>query len=331
MRKALRSALGTPPNSTNLDTTFEPHLRGAILVAAVFDAYFSIYVKRSRDLLRFAGIGAANQTSVDLHPDLASRLCDEATKTANHMLNICIRALDYCPPVDIHFGEFLRAIITADSDLVPEDPWGYRASIIEAFRLRGIVPEDVFSYSEEALRWSSPDDPQKDPPPCSDLQFDVMRERANDPEAKKLNSVRIKHNFRVLGAYAKKNFCALGLADPKSKKERLPIWPASFHPIHRVAPDGKLVIDFVVQYLQHRKVPIDPSDSKSSSMIFRGGSTVIFNHRGEVRYAVHKSVASAWRLADQRDYRSQQAGQSAVALYDEKAATTNFSAVHRGF
>jgi len=41
-RKALRSALGTRPDPHVLDTTFEPHERGAILVAAVFDAFFTV-------------------------------------------------------------------------------------------------------------------------------------------------------------------------------------------------------------------------------------------------------------------------------------------------
>jgi hypothetical protein len=40
------------------------------------------------------------------------RLANEAAKAARHVLNMCIRALDYCPPVDITFGEYLRGIIT---------------------------------------------------------------------------------------------------------------------------------------------------------------------------------------------------------------------------
>ena len=49
-----------------------------------------------------------------MHPDLVNRLAETATKTATHFLNICIRSLDYCPPVDILFGDFLRAMVTAD-------------------------------------------------------------------------------------------------------------------------------------------------------------------------------------------------------------------------
>ena len=57
-----------------------------------------------------------------LHPGLVDRLADETAKTAAQMLTMCIRALDYCPAVDITFGEYLRAMITADIDSVSDDP-----------------------------------------------------------------------------------------------------------------------------------------------------------------------------------------------------------------
>src|SRR5262249_17471939 len=45
--RALRSALSMPPNSKDIQTQFEPHARGSILVAAVFDAFFKIYLRRT--------------------------------------------------------------------------------------------------------------------------------------------------------------------------------------------------------------------------------------------------------------------------------------------
>ena len=80
----------------------------------------------------------------------------EAANSAGHVLNMCIRALDYCPPVDITFGDYLRALVTADRDLVPDDDRGYRIAVIEAFRRRGIYPQGVRSLSAESLCWAGP-------------------------------------------------------------------------------------------------------------------------------------------------------------------------------
>ena len=74
-------------------------------------------------------------------------------RTAKQILNMCIRALDYCPPVDIGFGDYLRALITADMDLVPDDDLGYRVALIDAFKRRGIYPRDIRTLSEESLSW----------------------------------------------------------------------------------------------------------------------------------------------------------------------------------
>lgn len=47
------------------------------------------------------------------------------------------RALDYLPPVDVTFLEYLRALITADFDLVGDDRYNYRVAFVEAFSRRG--------------------------------------------------------------------------------------------------------------------------------------------------------------------------------------------------
>ncbi len=152
------------PDPTELDRTMQVHARGAILVAAVFDAFLSIYRSRTRDLLRLASGGTGLLPQGDLHPDLVNRLAHEAAKASGHVLNMCIRALDYCPPVDLTFGEYLRALITADMDLMPEDQHGYRVAFIEAFRRRGIYPDDVRTLSEDSLRWARPgEDPTLGP------------------------------------------------------------------------------------------------------------------------------------------------------------------------
>lgn len=137
------------------DTT-EPHERGGFLVAAVFDAFVTIYERRTADLLRIA-TGSSQPTGAELSPDLVRRLAAEAAKAADHILRMCVRALDYIPLVDLHFGEYLRAIITADADLVPEDPLRYRVAVAEAFRKCGITVPGCMSMAPDSLIWEQPD------------------------------------------------------------------------------------------------------------------------------------------------------------------------------
>lgn len=160
---SLRDFIGKPdksgnwkpvkPKADDYKTIHEPHERGALLVAAVFEAFNNIYRSRIADLMRLATNGTGVLPAGELHPDLVNRLSIEASKTAGHILNMCIRALDYCPPVDITFGEYLRAIITADIDIMQNDSRNYRIAFIEAFRRRGIYPQDVKSISEDSLRF----------------------------------------------------------------------------------------------------------------------------------------------------------------------------------
>jgi hypothetical protein len=145
------------PDPDALAAETEPHARGAMLVAAVFDAFLAIYRHRTSDLLRIATGGTGVLPEGDLHPDLVNRLANDAAKTAHHLLLMCIRAIDYCPPVDVTFGDYLRALITADFDLVPDDDRKYRVAFIEAFRKWGIYPYDVRTLSVESLRWRPPE------------------------------------------------------------------------------------------------------------------------------------------------------------------------------
>jgi hypothetical protein len=161
---ALRDALGRevngkwerrPPDPTVLETVSEPHARGAVLVAAVFRAFLLVYQSRIADLYRIATQGTGVLPEGDIHPDLAARLAEEGARCAQYILQMCIRALDYCPPVSITFGDYLRAIITADINLNPDDELGYRIAMVESFREWGIYPRGIRSMSIEALTWPS--------------------------------------------------------------------------------------------------------------------------------------------------------------------------------
>ncbi|HEX2188537.1 MAG TPA: hypothetical protein VHG51_06535 [Longimicrobiaceae bacterium] len=171
--RALRDALGGIDGATGrwephrpdvhaLERTPEPHARGAILVAAVFGAFLKVYHARTVDLYRIASDGTGVLREGDIHPDLSDRLADEAERCAQQTLQMCIRAIDYCPPVGITFGDYLRAIVTADVDLNPDDTYGYRLAFVETFRQWGIHPAGMRSMSVEGLLWPTGDQAEEE-------------------------------------------------------------------------------------------------------------------------------------------------------------------------
>jgi hypothetical protein len=170
---ALRDALGHSDDETGewrprapdpraLEKARGPHARGSVLVAAVFRAFLLIYRDRGADLFRIASQGTGTLPAGDIHPDLTRRLAAEAARSAERVLQMCIRAIDYCPPVDITFGDFLRGVVTADVDYAPEDPAGYRIAFTQAFREWGIYPRGVTGMGQDALLWPRGDELMRD-------------------------------------------------------------------------------------------------------------------------------------------------------------------------
>lgn len=150
------------PDPTAIEVTREPHARGAILVAAVFGAFAKVYRARTSDLFRIATEGTGVLPEGDIHPDLVNRLAEEAQRAADRALQMCIRAIDYCPPVGITFGAYLRAIVTADFDMNAVDRQNWRLAFIESFREWGISPRGARSMAEDSLLWPTEQDVVKE-------------------------------------------------------------------------------------------------------------------------------------------------------------------------
>ena len=326
-RSALRSALGTPPDPHALERTLEPHDRGAILVAAVFDAFFSVYVNRTRDLVRMAYPDGRAIVPNFLHADLANRLATEAATTANRIQNICLRALDYCPPVDITFGDYLRALVTADRDAVADDSMGYRAALVNAFRARGIRPEGVISYSDESLSWDAYRGigSSNATPDFSRLWRDLYR---FEDEPDRENEEQL---YERLWGKAETFRYELGLA-PGVK-----VQAKSIHPLHRVRPDGSLQRQIVAELVQKQDgVEIVPGSPEAGTFTFRGGTTLLINRQGEVRFSISKPIdgeAGKIRLERQREHLRQSAYSFALAPYVafDAARDLGFRGIHRGY
>lgn len=291
--QALRTAIeGGVPNPRLYDTVTEPHDRGSILVAAVFDAFFAVYQGRIKDLLRIATGGTGRLPDGDLHPDLVNRIAAEASKTAKNILNMCIRAFEYLPPVDVTFGDYLRAIITADYETVISDDRGLRASMIEAFRLRGVKLDGVPSLGEESVRWQRLDNGLRlDFAPLDEAFGISARTLDRGPNRKtrviESESAQRKHHewAERLKAWGALNAEKLGL-DPGLDTE-----VEGFHSAFRVSPGGQLVVELVAQFVQVDKAL--QNDLSYGGVPVRGGVTVIADANGNVRYLISKQLTEA--------------------------------------
>lgn len=355
---ALRSAIGqrnpetgewepAQPDPAAYHATTEPHARGAILVAAVFDAFLAVYKRRIADLLRIATSGSGVLGRGEIHPDLVNRLANEAADTAQHVLTMCIRALDYCPPVDLDFGDYLRALVTADSDLWPDDDRGYRIAMIEAFRRRGIYPRDVRTLSVDSLRWAAP---HMDLSQFSEfagklkLRWDLSVDRRQIFANMRFNQ-RELHALLTSGEVTKQAQSDMGIAldddAPEGIRRNQHGKPAvevhSVRPARRIRPNGDVAVDLVVEITQKRYEPLDRSERSPGAMqpAFRGGCTLLVDlETTQVRYVISKNIRSQARLERQRQFLAAPEGQSLYALYFGAADCEGrepFAMLHRGF
>ena len=276
----------------------EPHALGSILVTAVFEAFMTVYKRKTARYISLATNGTGILPPGNLPHDLQQLLTDTAVRLARQFMTMCIRAIDYCPPIDLTFGEFLRAVITADLDLVPADPWGYREAWIDTFRSRRIYPKHVSNLSEDALRWRPPSEalPPLEGLSFGQLAFDGDPGRPASPE-------ELRRQAEVLGAYIADpaNLARFGLArpdDPALRGDTLaPPCVESIRSSRRVGPDGHVAFDLVAEVTQRRIVQRD-----GRSFAFYGGATIILDPRGAIRFVVSKSVLNEERLAQQADF-----------------------------
>ena len=254
-RSGLRSAIGTPKTMKDLKEPMDCHERGSILVAAVFEAFFDVYLRRAAKMFRiYRSAGGINRE--DLTSPLADALCDEATRTADQFFRICVRSLDYLPPVDVTFGDFLRAVMTAEADYDPTDSDGIRDAWMQAFRRREILPDDATFFSLNGLSWEQqPDVVKVDNLPFGGPLGLTYEERRRTAKAL-IEFIKVAENKRRLGLDAKLDYT-------------LP----SFHPLYRTDRNGSVRWDLVIEVVQTAR-------SSPAGYPLRGGTTAILSTHG---------------------------------------------------
>jgi hypothetical protein len=303
---ALRSAFDEDgPQPTDYLTITEPHERGSLLVSAVFDAFFVGYQRRIHDVVRLATNGTGELPTGDIQSDLVTILAGEAAASAQSVLSMCIRAFEYLPPVDVTFGDYLRALVTSDRDLYTEDKYGMRAAMIEAFRVRGIFPSDVNSLAEDSLLWPDRDCPKLDDPSiigalmAAVVLGDDPDSSVGSPDTGEITDSTNPMPAAAAGlhAYAVANAQQLRL-DPAR-----PIRVVGFHPTFRIGSNGRVRVDVVAQFIQERQTTAEEA-ARLGGLPLMSGTTVIFGQHGEVRYVIDKPLHEEATFEAGRELRS---------------------------
>lgn len=284
-RSALRQIIyerGRPDDPVKKEHRYDPkkehHDLGAVLVAAIFEAMSRIFDRKTKRLRTIASLAqGARDPLLDL-------LTVHARDLAGQFLNIIIRAIDYCPPIDLTFGEFLRALVTADAVTVPEDPYGYRESLVLAFRRYGIVVPSVPDLSEEALLWKPP---EKDLDSIPGLSFPELRHGCEPgwfaPQDERERRACVLGDFIARGHH--KYF---GIVPPGRLDGALHEPPVieSVRTLRRLTPDEELNFHVVAEITQR---------VKRNNRWYYGGSTIVIDEFGKIRYVVGKGIRNADR------------------------------------
>jgi hypothetical protein len=294
--EALRSALMQEQTPEAFQAATEPHERGAYFVAGVFDAFLATYRSHISDLLRIATGGTGVLPPGNLHPDLVARVTDEAVKNADRFYGMVVRAIDLLPVVDVTFGDVVRAIVTADRSLYPDDEAHLRGVLVESMRRRGIYPTGISSLADEALAWPAPPIdlslaalPGRPRIDLSSLALSATRDLDPKSDAGAVRSDEDGDELRGelargLVAWAKDHAVPLGL-DPDTR-----IALQGMHVVFRQAADRQPRPDVVVQFLQRRRDLEDASVAESDRLPMRAGTTVVARMDGHIDYLVRKPL-----------------------------------------
>lgn len=266
--------LGLSPEYYKDDPNYiEPHRRGEILVAAVMNAFVDVWAGRLGELRRTAG-WTVNR----------DRVAEEGAAAADCLLTMCIRALDYCPPLHLEFGDFLSALLTADYEIRPDDAkYQFRKHLREKFAGYGIEPASSRNETESGI-WEPPELARKRG--ALNVSRSHLEPLQRDPD----------EVFRFIWENRK----ALGLMDGIYTRVE------SVRPCVRISGDGFVLRETVAEYVQvarvkarelHSMMQLSRPDGLplDAEVFLYGGGVLIFDEFGQVKFHIHNRIDNQQR------------------------------------
>ena len=260
---ALRRSVAIEPDVKALERIEfqEAHTRGEVLVAAMMRAFLDVWTRRLKAL------GTIDTEFLD-----RQRVAEEGSVAADLLLTAAVRAIDYTPPIHIEFADFLSAMLTADGAVRGDDSrHGLREALRTWFARYGIVPPT--SCAEDG-RWKT-----------ASVQLGREGVRFASLQTDPIEM------FRLVWA----------------NREHLELEPTAYmriesvRPCLRTSPDDGFVLHETVaectQYLKLQASQLEayglrkpPGMEDDQEVVLRGGSTLILDEFGMVKYEIHNKL-----------------------------------------
>lgn len=280
-----------PPRPTDYYMTREefeePHRRGELLVAAMMNAFLKVWAERLKALGDAPGAGRKPRKAGRVYLD-RQRVVEEGANAADYLLTMAIRALDYTPPTDLQFCDYLSAILTADYEIRPDDSkYHFRRELVESFKAYGMNPTS--KGAAEPGIW--------EPPDCT-LNYERTRFESltRDPD----------EVFRFIW----ENRHELGLEEDAYTRV------LSVRPCLRTNPDdGFALHETVAEYYQQLSIEADelkqfgikaPPEMlerfKGREVTVYGGGVLIFDEFGRVKFHIRNRILNPDRQTSRLKY-----------------------------
>ena len=203
-----------------------------------------------------------------------ARAAEEGATAAQHLLGMCVRAIDYLPPVEFEFPDFLAALLVSDAEIVPDDKHGYRVAVRDAFARWGIADADdhIADLSRSGLTAV-----------YRNLSYTALRSDTDEV-------------FRFIW----ENLELLQI-DP-----RFYIHVEHVRPSVRVGPDGIVVAETVAEYIQFLEgtpgalsraigLRVPGAVQPGTRVRVLGGGTIVFDEFGRAKYHHRKDIRDTGR------------------------------------
>jgi len=244
----LRTGLNTK-TMADLEGVVEEHQYSEVLTGAYYDLLRAFYDQMLKD-----EIASGKKYNGGLRVRVLMN-------SASLVARLLLRAIDYCPPVDINYQDYARAVVRADQVAYPLDPAGYRRIAVEVFKNRGIIDQDEEQIGK---RWRKVRNDE-----LRDLDVEVIGASATDAYRfidanRKVLSISPLANFRVVHAYRTRKISADGYRPPRETIVEF-VWP------ERIPLSGREYGEF----------------NGTETSLWCGG-TLVFDHDGNLLYYIIK-------------------------------------------